>query len=62
MGKSGQRRVIELTAAQILILAVVAGAFITAGALLCLLLGTSVNAPGPKIILRGSGSLPVSSS
>ncbi len=55
MGRSGRRRVMELSALQILVLAVVAGAFITAGALFSLLLGTGVGAPGPKLLLEGLG-------
>jgi hypothetical protein len=49
MGESGRRRVMELSAPQILVLAVVAGAFITAGALFSLLLALGVGAPGPKL-------------
>jgi hypothetical protein len=55
MGQSGRRRVMELSAPQILVLAVVAGAFITAGALFSLLLATGVGAPGPKLLLEGIG-------
>ena len=62
MGESGRRRVMELSAPQILVLAVVAGAFITAGALFSLLLALGVGAPGPKSSWRGSGSRPGSSS
>jgi hypothetical protein len=52
MGQSGRRRVMELSAPQVLVLAVVAGAFITAGALFSLLLATGVGAPGPKLLLE----------
>jgi len=55
MGQSGRRRVMELSAPQILVLAVVAGAFITAGALFSLLLALGVGAPGPKLLLEGIG-------
>jgi formate transporter len=55
MGQSGRRRVMELSAPQILVLAVVAGAFITAGALFSLLLATGVGAPRPKLLLEGIG-------
>jgi len=37
------------------VLAVVAGAFITAGALFSLLLALGVSAPGPKLLLEGIG-------
>ncbi len=55
MGRSGRRRVMELSALQVMVLAVVAGAFITAGALFSLLLATGVGAPGPKLLLEGLG-------
>lgn len=55
MGQSGRRRVLELSALQILMLGGLAGALITVGALFSLLLSIGVSAPGPKLLLEGIG-------
>lgn len=55
MGRAGARRIRSLSALQILVLAGVGGAFITAGALFSLLLGAGVHAPGPQRLLEGLG-------
>jgi formate transporter len=53
MGHHGALRVTRMSAPQILILAAMAGAFITAGALFSLLLASQVEPAGPKRLLEG---------
>jgi hypothetical protein len=55
MGRAGARRIRELSAVQILVLAAIGGAFITVGALFSLLLGAGVRSPGPQRLLEGLG-------
>ena len=55
MGHHGARRVTEMSALQVVLLATVAGAFITAGAIFSLLLGASVESTGPQLLLEGLG-------
>lgn len=55
MGEHGAGRVTGLSVGQILVLAVIAGGFITAGAIFSLLLGASVEASGPQRLLEGLG-------
>lgn len=55
MGESGRRRALELSALQIFMLAGLAGALITVGALFSLLLASGVDASGPKLLLEGIG-------
>lgn len=55
MGEHGAGRVTGLSVGQILVLAAIAGGFITAGAIFSLLLGASVEASGPQRLLEGLG-------
>ncbi len=55
MGHHGAQRVSGMSAPQILVLAAMAGAFITAGAIFSLLLGASVESTGPQLLLEGLG-------
>jgi formate transporter len=55
LGEHGTRRVTGMTAPQILVLGALAGGFITMGALFSLLLGSAVEAEGPKRLLEGFG-------
>jgi len=52
---------LDLRPIQILILAMLGGAFITFGALFSLLLSTGVTASGPQLLLHGLGFSPFSS-
>jgi formate/nitrite transporter len=53
MAVFGRGRVAELSAPRIVVLAVLAGGFITAGALFSVLLGTGVPAAGPRKLIEG---------
>jgi|GEM_PF-2152201 len=55
MARHGSHRINTMSAAQILILGVIGGAFITAGALFSILLGAGVSSPGPQRPLEGLG-------
>ena len=55
IGHQGAQRITGLGVGQILLLAVIAGGLITAGALFSLLLGASVESPGPQRLLEGLG-------
>jgi formate transporter len=55
MGEQGAERVTRFSVPQIFLLAVLGGAFITAGAIFSLLLGASVGSPGPQRLLEGLG-------
>ncbi|HET6496346.1 MAG TPA: formate/nitrite transporter family protein [Thermoleophilia bacterium] len=55
MAHHGSHRINTLSAAQILILAMIGGAFITAGALFSVLLGAGVSSPGLQRLLEGLG-------
>jgi formate transporter len=55
MGEHGAGRLTGLSVLQVLVLAAMGGAFITAGALFSLLLGAGVGAPGPQRLLEGLG-------
>ncbi len=53
MSKFGQGRVTELTVVRIILLAVIAGGFITAGGLFSILLGTGVEPLGVRLLIEG---------
>jgi formate transporter len=55
MGRWGRRRIEELGSVKILVLATMGGAFIAAGALLSLLLGSGVESPGGRLLVEGFG-------
>lgn len=55
MAVHGSHRLHKLSAVQILALAAIGGAFITAGALFSVLLGAGVSSPGPQRLLEGLG-------
>lgn len=55
MGREGDSRIRSLGALQIVVLGIVAGGFITMGALFSVLLGAGVEAPGPQRLLEGLG-------
>ncbi|MEX1162897.1 MAG: formate/nitrite transporter family protein [Nitriliruptor sp.] len=55
MARFGRGRVGELTSGRALVLAVLGGGFITVGALFSLLVGSGVDAEGPKRLLEGFG-------
>lgn len=55
MGHHGARRIAGISTWQVVLLATVAGAFITAGAIFSLLLGASVQSTGPQLLLEGLG-------
>lgn len=55
MCDSGMERLHRASSAQILVLAAMAGGFITAGALFSILLAQGVEAPGPRALLAGLG-------
>jgi formate transporter len=55
LGRHGERRVSRLRPLQILVLGVLAGGFITIGALFSVLLSDGVGSPGPARFLEGLG-------
>lgn len=55
MCRHGLRRVEHLSPARVLVLAILAGGFITMGALFSLLLSQNVPAAGPRLLLLGLG-------
>lgn len=55
MGREGDARIRSMSPLQIVVLGVVAGGFITMGALFSLLLGAGVDATGPQRLLEGLG-------
>jgi len=55
MGHHGAQRIARMSVPQVFVLAVMAGAFITAGAMFSLLLGAGVESTGPHLLLQGLG-------
>jgi formate transporter len=55
MGREGDGRIRSMSALQIVVLGIVAGGFITMGALFSVLLGAGVEATGPQRLLEGLG-------
>jgi formate transporter len=55
MADRGERRVRTLSVVQIFLLAMMGGAFVTAGALFSLLLASGIHAEGPQRLLEGLG-------
>lgn len=55
MAEWGRRRIDQLSWPKILILGVMGGAFIAAGALFSLLLGSGVDSPGARLLVEGFG-------
>lgn len=55
MAQAGSSRAMSLSPARILVLSLLAGGFITVGALFSVVLGTGIEATGPKFLLEGFG-------
>ncbi len=55
MAEWGRTRIDELSAFKVLVLGTMGGAFIAAGALLSLLLGSGIESPGGRLIVEGFG-------
>lgn len=55
MGREGDERIRSKSVLQIVVLGVLAGGFITMGALFSVLLGAGVGSPGPQRLLEGLG-------
>jgi formate transporter len=55
MADHGSRRLQTLSAPQILVLAMLGGAFVTVGALFSVLLATGVGSPGAQRLVEGLG-------
>jgi formate transporter len=55
MGRAGVRRIRSLSVVQILVLGMVAGGFITVGALFSTLLAAGIHSPGPQRLVEGLG-------
>ncbi len=55
MGHHGAQRIARMSVPQVFMLAVMADAFITAGAMFSLLLGAGVESTGPHLLLQGLG-------
>ena len=55
MAHAGAQRATSLSAARVGVLSVLAGGFITVGALFSVTIGTGIDASGPKLLLEGFG-------
>jgi len=55
MAEASAKRACSLSAGKVLVLSMLAGAFIVAGALFSIFLGSGVESEGPKVLLEGFG-------